>query len=470
MKVYSCDTVVALGNSTKSGHVVFAKNSDRPLTEPQPLVTIDAADHPSGSKVRCTYIEIDQVEHTYRVLGSRPFWLWGFEHGVNEHSVVIGNEAVWSKEPVEIVPGLLGMDLVRLGLERGKTAYEAMHVIIGLLERHGQGGNAAYDREHRYHNSFLIADKNEAWILDTVKRMWVARRIEDVAGISNCYSTEEHWDEASDHMRDYAYEKGWAKPGQPFNFAQAYGALDLEHRFAHSRYARLNKLLREGKGKIDAGYMKAILRDHYEGELIAPRWNPADGLHVSICMHAIDPSAGKTAASAVVEFNDLPFDFVWWNSFSNPCTSIFTPIYLTGTLPKGYSTADAKFCENSLWWKMERLNYAVEANYPKFIDYVKEVRVELEEVFRQEAARTAAAAAALKNPSERNAHLDQFMAKCKQQAAEEVDRIYKKIGAAIAETGDLDLQRQQYLEAAKKRAGISWSGCLAAAPRISGGN
>ena len=87
------------------------------------------------------------------------------------------------------------MDLLRLGLERGRTAYEALHVITGLLKQYGQGGNAALGMEHRYNNAFLIADDHEAWILDTCGRRWVARRVKDVAGISNCYSTEEQWDE-----------------------------------------------------------------------------------------------------------------------------------------------------------------------------------------------------------------------------------------------------------------------------------
>ena len=121
MELYSCDTMVALGNSTASGNLIFAKNSDRPVAEAQPLVIIPAMNHEEGEDVQCTYIRIPQVAQTNRIMGSKPYWIWGFEHGMNEHNVVIGNEAVWAREPEEMENGLLGMDLLRLALERANT-------------------------------------------------------------------------------------------------------------------------------------------------------------------------------------------------------------------------------------------------------------------------------------------------------------------------------------------------------------
>ena len=64
----------------------------------------------------------------------------GAEMGANECGVVIGNEAVWTTQPYQN-KGLLGMDLVRLGLERGESAYQALMIVIELLENYGQGGN-----------------------------------------------------------------------------------------------------------------------------------------------------------------------------------------------------------------------------------------------------------------------------------------------------------------------------------------
>src|ERR1041385_2451043 len=112
----SCDSIVALRTATAGGLTLFGKNSDRPPDECQPLVQVLRRRHQAGASVRCHYVQIPQVEQTYGVIASQPFWLWGFEHGMNEHAVAIGNHTVFTKDPLGTT-GLLGMDLVRLGLE-----------------------------------------------------------------------------------------------------------------------------------------------------------------------------------------------------------------------------------------------------------------------------------------------------------------------------------------------------------------
>ncbi len=61
------------------------------------------------------------------------------------------------------------MDYVRLALERGSTAKEALEVIIELLEQYGQGGNCGFEHKVYYHNAFMIVDRHEAWVLGKVK-------------------------------------------------------------------------------------------------------------------------------------------------------------------------------------------------------------------------------------------------------------------------------------------------------------
>ena len=99
----SCDTMVALGSTTPSGQTLFAKNSDRPAHECQPLVQHQKQEHPKGAITQCQFVSLPQAKTTYRHVGSRPYWCWGYEHGFNEHQVVIGNEGLASKLPVATI-------------------------------------------------------------------------------------------------------------------------------------------------------------------------------------------------------------------------------------------------------------------------------------------------------------------------------------------------------------------------------
>jgi dipeptidase len=124
-----CDTFVVLPQASADGAAIVGKNSDREPGEAHELVVVPAAAHPAGSAVECTYIQIPQVRRTNRVLLAKPYWMWGAEMGVNEHGVVIGNEALFTKSIDKGSRALLGMDLLRLGLERADDAEEAVDVI-----------------------------------------------------------------------------------------------------------------------------------------------------------------------------------------------------------------------------------------------------------------------------------------------------------------------------------------------------
>src|SRR6185503_9640723 len=94
-------------------------------------------------------------------------------------------------------PALIGMDLVRLGLERSRTAEQALEVMTALLERHGQGGVADRTHAEAYFSSFLVADPTQAWVLETSARTWAARPVDDTAAISNRLTLGTDWARAS---------------------------------------------------------------------------------------------------------------------------------------------------------------------------------------------------------------------------------------------------------------------------------
>ncbi len=125
-----CDTLCV---RTGDG-MLFAKNSDRHPDEAQ-VVEWHAARGATGT-LATQYLRIADAD-AYAFLGSRPTWLWGVEHGVNEHGVAIGNEKIWTVDrPHDHPAALLGMDLVRLGLERARSAdrrARCHHVVAGAV-------------------------------------------------------------------------------------------------------------------------------------------------------------------------------------------------------------------------------------------------------------------------------------------------------------------------------------------------
>ena len=368
----SCDTLVVLGPQTRDGHTLFAKNSDRPPTECQPLFQVPRGRHAPGAPVRCQYLAIPQVEETLAVLGSRPWWLWGFEHGVNECRVAIGNEALHTREaPGEV--GLLGMDLVRLGLERGVTAAEAKRVITGLVERHGQGGSAAHGVDRRYHNSFIVADPGAAWVIETSGRHWVARRVRDRAAISNCATIGEDWDEASAGLEAYARERGWwpAPRGRRLDFRQAFENPEPRYR-AEARLEASCRFLAETARPTVAGMMRH-LRDHHDGGTVhVPGRMDGDPRGWSVCMHP-DPGQAATAAGMVAELpRDPALAMGLWCAQGTPCTSVFLPVALDAPLPPPLTRGGGEPDPGSSWWALKGLGDAVMADPPRLTPLVQE--------------------------------------------------------------------------------------------------
>lgn len=375
----ACDSLVALGNSTADGSVVFAKNSDRPANECQPLTLLPRQAHAAGSSLRCTYIEIPQSSETARVLGSRPYWCWGFEHGVNEHGVAIGNHSVFTKDMLS-GKGLIGMDLVRLGLERGRSADDAAQVITSLLERHGQGGSGYGDKEWPYHNSFLIADRSTALVLETSDRHWAARRATDVASVSNHLSIGADWDALSPTAESHATEHGWwpARSPQRFDFAAAYRDVSMAPEVISSgRYARNCLLLETNKGKVSAASLRAALRDHYGSPTPRSDLTPERPEYFSVCMHA-EP-VGTTTASLIIRLGAEPSEpLLYWASLGSPCVGVFLPLFVDCKVPMPLLTGAASPSPDSAWWQFKQLLTSVEADWDKRLPKVRAVLDEFE--------------------------------------------------------------------------------------------
>jgi dipeptidase len=361
----SCDTMVALGAATAHGQTLFAKNSDRPADECQPLVQRERCTHPEGAVTRCQFVELPEVRETWRHVGSRPYWCWGYEHGFNEHQVVIGNEGLASRI-VSDKPKLIGMELLRLGLERARTAAEAVEVMTDLVTRYGQGKFDAGE-VRTYDNGYIVADPREAYLIETAGHHWAVRQVQETIGISNVYSLGTDWARLSADAEATAVDQGWwEREWGRFDFARA--VTHEDHRpdgtdSGSRRRARSCAVLRQQAGRIDAGLIMALLGDHSDGADPEEPFRSDLEHRGGICIHSnADGSGGNTAASLVADLcadgSRLP---VYWCSFYSPCLGVFFPVFIEGTLPAPLVNGGAEPTDDSPWWLFHRLSRVARA-------------------------------------------------------------------------------------------------------------
>jgi len=396
--VDACDTWVALKSATKNGFTILAKNSDRTLFDCQPLLFHPRKTWKKGTEIYLGRITIPQVKETYATMGSSPYWCWGYEEGINEFGVAIGNEGIWTKVLVEDlktyaegkgpVPGPTGMDLLRLGLERGKTAREALDVIAGLVEKYGQFGSGipTLELDGAYHNSYIIADPNEAWILETAGTHWIAKKIsEGVASISNTLSIEDEWDLTSSILIENAIQQDWWDKDEidSFDFTEAYSDDGMQRRAGRRRaQVRANRscgLLEEKDGEIDIRWMMNIARDR--------RSSPS-----------IDLDQTASSCVTVLPHTEETLPVFWWTP-APPSSGCFVPFFIHGSgIPEPVSKAGTvgrhivppskvqqdAFSEDSYWWLFRDLTDLVNADWKRRNTIVRFEWDQLEKSFEKD--------------------------------------------------------------------------------------
>ena len=111
--------------------------------------------------------QIPQVEQTYSVVGN-----------MNEHQVAITESTFGGRPELVDTTGIMDYgSLIYVALQRSKTAREAIRVMTGLVKDYGYYSSG---------ETFSIADKNEAWVMEMIGKgpgnkgaVWVAIRIPD---------------------------------------------------------------------------------------------------------------------------------------------------------------------------------------------------------------------------------------------------------------------------------------------------
>jgi dipeptidase len=329
---------------------------------------------------------------------------------MNQYQLGIGESTFGGRPELRSDKGLIDcQDLIRLMLERCKTAKEALILTGGLLSQYGWNDAG---------ECLTIADKNEVWHLEIVGpgkgnigAVWVAQRVPDnhVSVNANASTIKEVnlYDvanyQASDNLYKVAKENGWWDEKETFRFCYAYAPESRTSIASRRREWRVLSLLAPSlkldpnaenypfSVKPDKPVTKddliRVFKDYYEGTefnfvknitvtdeqgktVISPMANPFMPYDMNKIFH-INGGWGELGERTIARWytmyatiiqcrNWLPDDVggIAWFALDNAATSIYVPIFCGVTdLPQTYKVdgRETGFSSESAWWAFNRL-------------------------------------------------------------------------------------------------------------------
>ena len=308
----------------------------------------------------------------------------------NDQGVVIGNEAVWTKVLNEREEGrkkekaLLGMDLVRIVAERADCAVHAVDILTEALTAFGQGGSCSQHGWWTYHNSFLIADSKEAWVVETAGRWWVAERVaHGVRNISNCLSIRSDFDRYSPGLFEYVKERGYWDGRGRFDWASAMSTSPVpspgRKQMGRERAGlglMVSKSTRQTKFNVED--MMDVLRDVESGICMCA---DGGGFRSNASQVSILYGSGTDGDENAIKMKKK--DIHWFTGTPDPSVSCFKPIVLpTPDEPDGNLGSDPQIqrvCDKvnelapRLWDRGDSLSNAGTRN----VDALREIEQDL---------------------------------------------------------------------------------------------
>lgn len=384
-----CTTFMAQGSALKSGKgTIISKNRDQSAATLSEIGIQEHSRHTENEVYQAAYIDIPQVTETYKFIGSRTAGRWGYGMGINEFQVSVSDNDSTSRDILDFKKGLHDNDVVRLVLERARTAREGVDIVTNLVEKYGQAWNGIM---------FEIGDPNELWIVEVTGHRWAAKRyVNTVTARSNQYQIGDDYDLCSKDLVSFAIEQKWVKEGtQRINFRSVYGTLELypdnNNNFSkrpaveklyntEMRYQRAMELLTKANGQIDAATLIPFTRDHYDtyklpsGKVIdmhqvpfyssdlvdwynrewIAKWPTKDTIETSMYIRGVcghDLGWGATSSTGMmVSRPDVPNELgLMLHSYMQPCNSTYVPFYVgANKVDTRYSTQEAAYAFHNI--------------------------------------------------------------------------------------------------------------------------
>lgn len=427
----ACTGLIAGRNATVDGSVMITYSADShslygsltstPAGDWQPGDVREIIDWDSGKPLG----SIPQIPHTYAVIGN-----------MNECALAI-TESTWGGRPeLQDTTGIIDYGtLIQLGLERAATAREALKVMTDLVAEYGYYSSG---------ESFSIADKNEAWVLELIGKgpgrkgaVWVAIRIPDdcISGHANQARIHQfplddpenciYSSDVISFAREMGYYKGEDKD---FSFSSAYAPLDYGalrgcdarvwsffNRFASGMDKYLSYL--ENKGgevlplyvrpdrKLTLRDMKDAMRDHFDGTPYDMHNDVGGGpfgspyryrpMYFTVkgkeYLNERAIATQQTAFTLVAQIRqNLPaaISGILWFGVDDANTAVYVPMYCSvNKVPECFSPENGdlyNFTWTSAFWVHNWVANMAYNRYNPMIGDIRDVQKRLEDQFEEE--------------------------------------------------------------------------------------
>ena len=369
--------------------------------------------------------KIAQVEKTYSVVGN-----------MNEHQVAITESTFGGRHELVDTTGIMDYgSLIYIALQRSKSAREAIKVMTDLVKEYGYYSSG---------ETFSIADKNEAWVMEMIGKgpgnkgaVWVAIRIPDdcISAHANQYRIQQiPFDDKENCMYSpdvvsFAREKGYFKgKDADFSFAKAYCPYDFSA--LRGCEARVWSFFRKYDTTMDQ-YMDFIkgdpskepmplyvkpnrklsvqdvqngMRDHYEGTdldmtkdagagsyKVPYRWRPmtfeVDGQEYTNERAIATQQTGFVIVPQMRNWLPDAIGGILWFAVDDADMAVFTPVYASVTdVPECYRVGNGdllNFSWTSAFWIHNWVANMAYHKYSFMIQDIRKVQQELENGYQE---------------------------------------------------------------------------------------
>ncbi len=374
---WACTTIVVGKELTQTRSIIHAHNEDMGMKSVGRLWHVPAKEFSKEGSLSVPYVTINRPKKQLSYWASgNPKETQGLGTsqtrlpydsvlvGMNERGVAMACNWAHSREKNREKKGIRRYAIRQLILERTTSSLDGVKLIGKFIESYGQAdwGGLVY----------VLADPNEAWVIETTTNHWVAKKIKDreIWVTANRFRIGSSFDLSSNGLVENAIKQGWHDPKKgAFHFSRSYGAPGkMNQKYDRDREQRVLEMLSKRKGKIVVEDIFRVLRDRYEGtekftlpqtfEVWRKEMNTKPELH-----RAINTNITQSSSVALLRKNH-PLGPVMWYAMATPTSSSYFPLYTQGSsIPASYSNDEGKVSDHSAWWTFRKLQTAVDRKY-----------------------------------------------------------------------------------------------------------